>query len=170
MFTNQYYTAHEQEHGMIRRLITFIILCTFLSISHAQSLDELYASLISEKREQISHYLDLQDNSAFWEVYDKYEQKQAEYDSDAYKLIKKFNDKNESGEIELQSIINMQAEFFRIEGRILQNKQNYAEFFAKTISKQDVFRLYQIDAKFDAMIRSKIAKDMPLIAPKATLD
>ncbi len=154
---------------MIRRLIIITLVSAIFTICHAESLDELYASLLSQKREQISTALDLKDNTAFWEVYDKYEAKQAKHDTDAFKLIEKFNAKLDSGNIELQSMINMQAEFFRIEGRKLQTKQNQAEFFGHTLTKEDLFIFYQIDAKLDALIRSKIAMQSPLIAANVEL-
>lgn len=155
---------------MIRKLVAFTLICALTTVCHAESLDELYTSLIKQKREQISRALNLKDNSAFWEVYDKYEEKQAQHDNDAFNLIKKFNAKIESGSIEVQSMINMQAEFFRIEGRKSQTKQNQAEFFGYTLSKEDMFRFYQIDSKIDALIRSKIAEKMPLIAADVKID
>ncbi len=161
--------THVQEHGMICRLITFIFISALFSAAHAASLNDLYASLIENKREQISNALDLEDNTAFWEVYDQFQEKQSQYNHDAFKLIEKFHNKQENGEISAQSMINLQAEFFRIEGRILQNKQNQAEFFGQTISKEKLFIFYQIESKLEALIRSKIAEKSPLIAPKVKL-
>lgn len=154
---------------MIRRFIILSLISTLFTLGHAGSLNDLYASLIDKKKEQISAALDLEDNTAFWEVYDDFQEKQSEYDMDSFKLIEKFHGKQESGEISAQSMINMQAEFFRIEGRKLQNKQNFAEFFGHTLSKEEMFIFYQIEAKLDALIRSKIAKKSPLIAPKVKL-
>lgn len=154
---------------MIRRFITLTFISAILTICHAESLEDLYSSLLSQKRAQISQQLDLEDNASFWEVYDKYEEKQAKHDNDAFMLIDKFNAKFEQGDISLQSMINMQAEFFRIEGRKLQTKQNQSEFFAHTLSKEDLFIFYQLDSKIDALIRSKIAKQSPLIAPEVKI-
>ena len=155
---------------MITRIIIVTLIGAFISVSHAGSLDELYASLIEKKRAQIEQALDLEDNDAFWEVYDKFQAKQSEYDHDAFNLNKKFQDKQEAGEISAQSMINLQAEFFRIEGRILQNKQNQAEFFAHTLSKEDMFRFYQIESKLEALIRSEIAHQAPMFASDVSLD
>lgn len=154
---------------MITRIIILTLFSTLLTVSHAGSLSDLYDSLIEQKREQISKALDLEDNNAFWEVYDKFQEKQSQFDHDFFKLIDKFHAKQESGEITTQSMINLQAEFFRIEGRKLQNKQNEAEFFGKTISKEEMFQFYQIESKIEALIRSKIAKKSPLIAPKVKI-
>ena len=137
---------------MITRIISVTLIGAFIGASHASSLDELYDSLMQKKRAQIEMALDLADNDAFWEVYDKFQAKQSEYDHDAFNLIKKFQDKQAAGEINAQSMINMQA-----------------EFFAHTLSKQQMFMFYQIEAKIEALIRSEIAKQTPLIAPEVTL-
>ena len=163
------YKHYKQEQGMIRRLIILSLISALFTVSHAGSLDDLYESLMEKKKEQISEALDLEDNSAFWEVYDDFQAKQSEYDIDSFKLIEKFHGKQESGEINEQSMINMQAEFFRIEGRKLQNKQNFAEFFGKALSKEQMFIFYEVEAKLEALIRSKIAKKSPLLAPKVKL-
>ena len=157
---------------MIHRFIAVTLIFAITGVCHADSISDLHTSLIAKKREQIAAALDLnkQDNSEFWEVYDKYEKEQYKHSTDVIKLIRKFNDKYESGLIELQSMLNMQAEFFRVEGRILQTKQNYAEFFSNVLSNEDVFRFYQIETKLDALIRSKIAEKSPLIAPGVNLD
>ena len=154
---------------MITRIISVTLIGAFISVSHASSLDELYESLMEKKRTQIEMALDLADNDAFWEVYDKFQAKQSEYDHDAFNLIKKFQDKQAAGETNAQSMINMQAEFFRIDGRKQQNKQNQAEFFGHTLSKEQMFLFYQIEAKIEALIRSEIAKQSPLIAPEVSL-
>ncbi len=151
---------------MIYRLVILTLISAFISISHAESMQDVYASLMDTKREQIANALALKekDNSDFWALYDKYQQKQSIHDHDAFNLIRKFNDKYKSGQIEKQSMINMQAEFFRIEGRKLQTKQNHAEFFSNILSPEDVFRFYQIESTIDAQIHSKTAEVIPLVA------
>ena len=44
---------------MIRRLITLTLISAFITVCHADSLDDLYSSLISNKREQIASALKL---------------------------------------------------------------------------------------------------------------
>ena len=154
----------------VAQITTITLIGAVLSVVQAESLEELYVSLIEKKRTQIEQALDLKDNAEFWQVYDKFQSKQSEYDRDAFKLIEKFHKKQEAGEINAQSMINLQAEFFRIDGRKLQNKQNQAEFFGKTISKEQMFIFYEIEAKLEALIRSEIAMKSPLLAPDVTLN
>ena len=58
-------------------------------------------------------------------------------------LAEKFNAKRAQGAVSEQSAINMMAEYFRIEAKRLQIQQNYMSIFQKTLSTEDVFRLYQ---------------------------
>lgn len=142
-----------------------------MAVCYADTLGDLHSSLLEKKRDIFASALNIdeKDSTAFWEVYDEYAQKQLEHNTDAINLMRKFNDKHAAGEIDLQSMVNMQAEFFRIEGRKLQTKQNHAEFFSNVLSKEDVFRFYQIEKKVDALIRSKIAEHSPIFAPEVSL-
>ena len=156
---------------MIRRLVTLILISSFMAVCYADALGDLHSALLAKKRDIYASELtiDEKDSAAFWKVYDEYEQKQLEHSIDAINLMRKFNDKYATGKIDIQSMVNMQAEFFRIEGRKLQTKQNHAEFFSNVLSKEDVFRFYQIEKKVDALIRSNIAEQTPIFAPEVSL-
>lgn len=156
---------------MRRKFIAFLLASLFMSAGHADTTEELYESLAKQKRDLIASTLDVsKGNNEFWKVYNEYEEKRSGYDIEALRLIKKFKQMHAEGDIEFQSMVNMQAAFFRIEGRILQNKQNHAEFFANTIPKKEVLRLYMLEKNIDAHILTKLHQKPSIISPEIKLD
>ena len=81
----------------------------------------------------------------FWAVHAAY---QAEVDkvlNEHAALTEKYNNKRAQGILDEQSAINIMAEYFRIEAKRIQIKQNYMSIFQQALSTEDVFRLYQLD-------------------------
>ncbi len=153
------------------KFIAFLLISLFISTGYAETTEELYESLAQKKRDLIASTLDASEgNNEFWKVYNQYEEKRSGYDLEALRLIRKFKQMYAEGEIEFQSMVNMQAAFFRIEGRILQNKQNHAEFFANTIPKKDVLRLYMLEKNIDAHMLTELHQKPSIISPEIKLD
>lgn len=99
-----------------------------------------------DQKSQIEALLDLSGDKGeeFWAAHAAYEAEVNKVLSDHAELAERFNAKYEAGEVDEQRAINMMAEYFRLEAKRVQLKQNYMSTFQSALSTQDVFRLYQV--------------------------
>ena len=79
------------------------------------------------------------------QVYSEYRSELQNVKQDVLVLDEKFKNKQINNQISDQSMINILAEYFRIDARRSQIKQNYLQLFEAVLSKEDVFKLYLID-------------------------
>lgn len=81
----------------------------------------------------------------FLGIYAEYQNELQNVSHELAGLNDKFINKQSNNELSEQGMINILAEYFRIDSKRSQIKQNYLQRFEEVLSKQDVFRLYQID-------------------------
>ncbi len=116
---------------MIRRIFLATIIGCFLSITHADKLENSRIKVEALKKIEISRGLELtaEQSDPFWNIYSDYERETGKINKESFKLIHKFIDGYQNKTISEQSATNMLATYFRIEGQKLQLKQQYYTLF-----------------------------------------
>lgn len=127
-----------------------LILVLFISITLLGCSEKNYtqgiAGTSSEQRKtQISELLNFKDEQAFWKIYADYAKEISDIQQEHAELTSKFNQQFDQDKISEQQAINMLAQYFRIEAKSLQVKQNYMYQFQQALPLEEVFRLYQLD-------------------------
>lgn len=125
--------------------IVLIISIALSGCSESNSPQGVAATSSDERKAQISELLDIENEQAFWEIYADYEKEISAIQLEHAELAKKFNEQYDSGSLDEQHSINMMAEYFRIEAKSLQVKQNHMSIFQQELPLKDVFRMYQLD-------------------------
>lgn len=114
--------------------------CTESNHSHG-----IAATSSDQRKAQIIELFNLKDEEAFWEVYADYEKEISDIRQEHAELASKFNTQYDEDSMDEQQAINILAQYFRIEAKSHQTKQNYMSIFQKVLPLEDVFRLYQLD-------------------------
>jgi len=123
-------------------LITSVIL---FGCSESNDPQGIAATSSEHRKAQISELLNIEDEEAFWEIYADYEKDVSDIQKEHAELAEKFHSQYSDGSLSEQNSINMMAEYFRIEAKSLQVKQNHMSIFQQVLPVKDVFRLYQLD-------------------------
>ena len=147
--------------------ITILALFTLSSLgAFAQTNDYIEISrevLKTEKKAMIAEVMQLNEteSTAFWPLYNEYEQKKYEVNTRYIALIKEFADNYEKMSAEVASTLISNAQ--KIDMDLLKLEKTYSKKFMKVLSPQKTLKYLQAENKIRALIDAEIALEIPLL-------
>jgi hypothetical protein len=125
---------------------------------------ELLANAIRANRKAfVAVNLGLSDDEAarFWPVYDRYQQEIQAIGDRMNRVIQEYS--ASFPDLSDEKAMKLMEEYLAIEADRLQVRRTYLPEFAKILPGRSVARLYQIENKFDAVIRYELAASIPVV-------
>ncbi len=151
----------------MKKLLTALFISAISISAFAQSVDdyaEVVRSVIStEKKVLITEVMQLSgsESTAFWALYNEYQEKLYKVGTKRVQLIKDFaeNFDTMSGDKAKEVMLSANA----IEGEYLKLKKSYTKKFMKILPAKKVLRYFQAENKIKLLIDSEISSEIPLL-------
>lgn len=133
----------------------------------AEATEQARTILQAERKQVISDGLNLSDKerAAFWPVYDKYAADIKTANDLRIKVITDYaaSYENLSDKTAKQLISDM----LKYQGKILHLRKHYLGKFRKTLPETKLARFYQLENKLDSIANFALARQIPLVPPRA---
>jgi hypothetical protein len=126
-------------------------------------LDILLSAIRSNRKALVAVNLGLtqEEATAFWPVYDRYQQ---EINSLGDRLVALIQDYAENFRtLSNEKAMKIVEEYLDIEGDRVAVRQKYVDEFAGELPGRKLARLYQIENKMDAVLRYELASTIPVV-------
>jgi len=151
----------------MKKLLTVLFVSTLSISAFAQSVDdyaEVVRSVIStEKKVLITEVMQLSnsESTAFWALYNEYQEKLYKVGTKRVQLIKDFAEHfdNMSDDKAKEVMLSANA----IDGEYLKLQKSYTKKFLKILPSKKVLRYFQAENKIKLLIDSKISSEIPLL-------
>ena len=146
--------------------INLTILFSFFAIAlYAQdSYMEIVRSTIkTEKKALIAEVMELTDeeSSAFWPVYNEFEENMYKLNTDYFNIVMEFADNYENMSAEKATDILNKVSKYSLDKEKL--KKKYIKKIMKVLSPQKTLRFMQASSKIEVMIDAQLASEIPLL-------
>ena len=143
-----------------------LVLCAapMLVVGQSQVEQELTRAAIEANRKLlVSENMDLteEQEKAFWPLYDAYQKELGPINKRTAKLIEEYIDNYSS--LTDEKAKQLLAEFLAIDGDRVKLKKTYVEKFEKDLAPRTVARYFQIENKFEAIVKYELARRIPLV-------
>jgi len=151
----------------MKKLLTVLFISALSISAFAQSVDdyaEVVRSVIStEKKVLITEVMQLSnsESTAFWALYNEYQEKLYKVGTKRVQLIKDFAEHfdNMSDDKAKEVMLSANA----IDGEYLKLQKSYTKKFLKILPSKKVLRYFQAENKIKLLIDSKISSEIPLL-------
>ena len=146
--------------------INLTVLFSFFAIAlYAQdSYMEIVRSTIkTEKKALIAEVMELTDeeSSAFWPVYNEFEENMYKLNTDYFNIVMEFADNYENMSAEKATDILNKVSKYSLDKEKL--KKKYIKKIMKVLSPQKTLRFMQASSKIEVMIDAQLASEIPLL-------
>lgn len=147
-------------------LATLILIMTFV-LSYAQSPGDYQRLLLevlnAKKKDKVAEHLvlDEKQNAAFWPLYDEFTKKLNAVEEQRIDLLTEFGNMENGLTEETAEDIWKRYRSYEVERHDLFT--TYYPRFKKAVGAVNTVTYYQIEAKLEALVRSKAAEDVPLL-------
>lgn len=141
-----------------------LLICFTFSVFAQDSYVEIVRSTIkTEKKALIAEVMELSDaeSASFWDVYNEYDEKLYQLNTEYFKVIMDFADNFEKMNGGLASDLLDRALKHNISEAKLQ--KTYTKKMMKVISPQKTLRFFQAMNKIQVMIDAQLASEIPLL-------
>ena len=149
----------------MKKLSITLVLGFIAMASYAQdSYSEIVRSAIkTEKKALIAEVMNLSDNESgeFWKLYNEYDRKLDDLNTDYFKLIVEFAENYENMSADKASDILKRAANYTVAKAKLE--KGYIKKFQKVLTPQQALRFYQAMNKIDIIIEAQLASEIPLL-------
>ncbi len=151
----------------MKKLLTVLFVSALSISAFAQSVDdyaEVVRSVIStEKKVLITEVMQLSnsESTAFWALYNEYQEKLYKVGTKRVQLIKDFAEHfdNMSDDKAKEVMLSANA----IDGEYLKLQKSYTKKFLKILPSKKVLRYFQAENKIKLLIDSEISSEIPLL-------
>ncbi len=151
----------------MKKLLTVLFISALSISAFAQSVDdyaEVVRSVIStEKKVLITEVMQLSnsESTAFWALYNEYQEKLYKVGTKRVQLIKDFAEHfdNMSDDKAKEVMLSANA----IDGEYLKLQKSYTKKFLKILPSKKVLRYFQAENKIKLLIDSEISSEIPLL-------
>lgn len=153
-------------------LLTLAAVITILVASPAVSQDKpadnmliLQDKLKADKKLLIAENMELTESEAkgFWPVYEAYQKDQAAINQRIAKLIKSYAESYRSGNITDKKAQKLTAELVAIQQEEGNFQASYVPKLSKVLPPKKVARYLQLENKIRAVVKYRLAEDIPLV-------
>lgn len=148
---------------IIRMLVLLLIITPVLAEEANSDAQLTKEAVMANKKLLVSTNMGLseEEKSAFWPVYDEYQDKLGKLNQRTVALIKEYADSFDSmTDAKAGELLD---EFLSIEEDTLALKQKYIPEFEAVLSKRKVVRYYQIEEKVKSIINYELVDQIPLV-------
>ena len=151
---------------MKKTLLFILVAIAGMSLS-AQTIDDYMEierqALSAEKKAVVAEAMMLSDSEseAFWTLYNEYNNKMYEQNTELYKLIKKFAEKYET--LSDEEALALWNSAMNVDTKLISLEKQYFKKFQKILTGKKVLRYFQIESKIENLIRAQMALEIPLV-------
>lgn len=131
----------------------------------ADNMEIVRDAIRAEKKALIAENLGLTESeaTAFWPVYDEYQQAIKKINDERIALIEAYAEAYNAGTMNDESAENMIKKSMQLDGDYLKLVESYYPKFVKVLPAKKVARYYQIENKIRAVIQYDLAAGIPLV-------
>ena len=149
----------------MKKIFLTLLISTFAYTLFAQNsyIEIVRSTIKTEKKALIAEVMQLSDeeNLAFWDVYNEYDEKLYKVNTDYFKVVMDFADNFEKMTPEMATDIMKRANKYSMD--VAKLEKTYLKKMAKVISPQKTLRFFQASNKIQAMIDAQMAAEIPLL-------
>lgn len=151
----------------MKKLILGMTLLFASTVLFSQTLDDYMEvqreALKTEKKAIVAEAMQFTDaeSEVFWPLYNEYNSKMYIYNTERYKLIKKF-----AANYELMSnetAIELGSSSMKIDSDLLSLEKQYYKKFQKILPGRKVLRYFQVESKLKTIVDAQLAMEIPLV-------
>lgn len=152
----------------MKRILLAFTLATGCLVSYGQSpykedLEIIQSMFKKEKAELVKQYMAIpvEQDAAFWDVYDKYEEARKSLGTQKAALIKEYADNYET--LDDKKASELMAKKLKIAGEYNKLQKKYFDAFSKAVGGRQAAKLMQLEDYLENNIRLFIQDNIPFI-------
>ena len=151
----------------MRKLILSLAFIVFAGVAISQTSQDYMevqrAVLKTEKKAIVADNMELTDDesTAFWPLYNEYNEKKYVLNTKVYDLILKYADEYET--LTNDQAVELWKENMKLKSELAKLEGIYFKKFQKILSGTKTVKYFQIESKIEALINLELAEQIPLV-------